>query len=229
MSRFHVPTLAAAALFAASANAQVVPGPVTVAAPGSSALPGSAPPGIFFNGGIPAYGYNMNAGFARGNTIEFVGPRGTAVPFFSGGIGGYYPSYGLAAGFAYGYPYGIGYSPYLSPFTPPSDGSANVAPPPLLPTGSGPVTNIRLSGLPTTLTLEFPAAADVWLNGTRVDGSAAATRELTSPTVEPGTPYVFDVRAEWTADGKTYGYDRKVTVAGGERAKVTVLAGTPLK
>lgn len=82
---------------------------------------------------------------------------------------------------------------------------------------------------PATLTLELPAAADVWLDGVKQPSSADATRVLTSPPLKLGASYIFNVRAEWTEGGTRYKTEQTSTVRAGERGKLTVYAGTPIK
>ena len=79
---------------------------------------------------------------------------------------------------------------------------------------------------PATLTLQFPAAADVWLDGKKVEGSAAEERVLTSPTLKPGEDYTFALKARWTADGKTYEATRSVKVGPGDRSRLFDRLGT---
>lgn len=82
--------------------------------------------------------------------------------------------------------------------------------------------------LPAELTLEFPADAAVTLNGRSVEGSGK-TRTLTSPELKAGESYTFDVKANWTADGKKYEWERTVTLGSGERSKVAVARGFQVK
>jgi uncharacterized protein (TIGR03000 family) len=97
---------------------------------------------------------------------------------------------------------------------------------------------------PAVLTLEFPTAAQVWLDGVAVGeddanrlrpelvsaaaGGEATTRTLTSPVLKPGQQHTFKVKARWTVDGKTYETTREVTLGAGDRSKLLVLSGTPV-
>jgi uncharacterized protein (TIGR03000 family) len=74
------------------------------------------------------------------------------------------------------------------------------------------------------LRLEFPASAEVWLNGVKQDGTAA-TRTFTSPALPAGTQHVFTVKAVWTAGGAQQVWERAVPVAAGSRSKLLVAAG----
>jgi uncharacterized protein (TIGR03000 family) len=80
-----------------------------------------------------------------------------------------------------------------------------------------------------TLTLELPAAADVWLDGQKQATSADATRVLASPPMTIGEQYTFRVRAEWVEKGTKYQTEQTTTVRAGERGKLTVYAGTAVK
>jgi uncharacterized protein (TIGR03000 family) len=136
-----------------------------------------------------------------------------------------YASY-YGGGFLTGYGYGYGYSLYFvgpGPFA--YDPPVVDVPPPQEPTRV-----IALSNeYPATLTMDFPAAAKVWLDGKEVAGEASAERVLTSPVLRPGEKHTFKVRAEWAAGGKTYEYTRDVTLGSGERSKVLVMSGTEKK
>ncbi|MBY0513903.1 MAG: hypothetical protein K2P78_08330 [Gemmataceae bacterium] len=139
--------------------------------------------------------------------------------------GGYYaaPYYGY--GYAPYYGYGLGYpSPYdpvpYAPYPEPAVVPVYVPPPD---------PPIRLSGEgPARLTLTFPAPAEVWLNGEKVEGEAAAERVLTSPQLRPAERFTFRVRARWRADGQTYEFTRELALGPNERSRVGVFAGTPV-
>jgi uncharacterized protein (TIGR03000 family) len=80
-----------------------------------------------------------------------------------------------------------------------------------------------------TLTLELPAAADVWLDGDKQPSSTDTARTLSSPAMKLGTDFTFRVRAQWVENGTTYEAKQTTTVRAGERGKLTVYAGTPVK
>lgn len=82
---------------------------------------------------------------------------------------------------------------------------------------------------PATLTLELPAAADVWLDGEQQPSSADTTRTLTSPALAIGREFTFRIRARWIESGTTYEADKASTVRAGERGKVAIYAGTAVK
>lgn len=119
-----------------------------------------------------------------------------------------------------GYPWfgGYGYSP-INPvyvWTPPVFDSA----PPPAPNGPPAI----VPELPAEWTIEFPAIADVTLNGAPAPGDGTV-RKLTSPALKPGATYTFAVTAQWTTDGKQYEWDRTLTLGSGQRSRSTVTRG----
>jgi len=89
---------------------------------------------------------------------------------------------------------------------------------------------VELSGeMPATLVLEFPAPAEVWVNGQKSPGEAQTEWTLTSPAVHVGSEYTFSVQGRWTANGKTYEFERSVPVAAGKRTRSLVLTGKELR
>ena len=133
-----------------------------------------------------------------------------------------------------GYPYsvygGYGYAPFTSISLP---SYATPYPPPLPASAEAPQraepTAVLAREFPATLTVQFPAAADVWIDGKKLDGSAAEERVLTSPTLKPGEQHTFALKARWTAGGKTYEATRSVKVAPGDRSRLFVVSGEEVK
>ncbi len=82
---------------------------------------------------------------------------------------------------------------------------------------------------PATLSLQFPAAAEVWLNGKAVKGEASEDRVLTSPVLKPGERFTFEVKARWKTGGKEYESVRTVTLGPGDRSRLLVVSGTEVK
>lgn len=132
-----------------------------------------------------------------------------------------YPFYGISPGFGgwsqfYGYPVEIPVPievpvPVYAPVSPPD--------PP-----------VELSGeMPAILVLEFPAPAEVWVNGKKGVGDAQTEWTLTSPPVVVGTEYLFSVKAKWTANGRTFEYKKTVPGAAGGRTRSLVLSGIEIK
>lgn len=82
---------------------------------------------------------------------------------------------------------------------------------------------------PATLTLELPAVADLWLDGEKQPSSADTTRTLVSAPLPIGREFTFNIRAQWVENGTTYEAKKTTSIRAGERGKVAVYAGTPVK
>jgi uncharacterized protein (TIGR03000 family) len=82
---------------------------------------------------------------------------------------------------------------------------------------------------PATLTLQFPAAAEVWLNGKKLDGEASEERVITSPVLKMNEKYTFEVKARWKQGGKTYEAKREVAVGSGDRSRLFIVSGEEVK
>jgi uncharacterized protein (TIGR03000 family) len=79
------------------------------------------------------------------------------------------------------------------------------------------------------LTLELPAAGEVWVNDEKQPSSAEKARTLASPLLPLGREYTFKVRARWVEGNTAYETQQTSTVRAGERGKLTVYAGTLVK
>lgn len=187
-------------------------------------------------------GINAGAGWRRPGPLP-VTPGGPKYPC-AGGIGGGFtptvPCAPTAPGFPFsgvwlgGYGFG-GYDPFA--FYGPGYGYAPatgfsfqgpVYDPPV--EVKPPVGTLAIGDqFPATLVLEFPAPAEVWVDGQKGDGKPTTEWTLTSPRIRTGTEYTFKVKARWTVGGKTYEYDRVVNVASGNRSRALVVAGTEIK
>ena len=207
--------LGALLLFAAAANAQpgrlplapgVMPaspiGPGMPITPSAPFRPGPVRPTIF----VP-----NQPGLVLSPILAPWGYPTT--PFYGAGFGGF--GYG-----GYGYPYGGLATPPVTV----TQSVTNVVAAPSAGTGV-----VLSGGYAATLTVQFPGAADVWLNGKKVDGTAAEERELTSPGMKAGESYTFDVKGRWTTGGKTYEAKRKVTLIPGDRSRLLVVSGEEVK
>jgi len=163
----------------------------------------------------------MNGGFF------YPGQTGPTVPGpgfpFSGAWSGFnrYPSHGIG-GFGFG-GFGFGGGSYPVPVFVPVPVPVGPPEPPPQP------TLVLANEFPAVLTLEFPAVAEVWVNGQQGIGEPAAEWTLTSPVLKAGGEYTFAVKARWKAGGRTFEYERSVTVAGGQRSRSLVVAGTAVK
>lgn len=129
----------------------------------------------------------------------------------------YYYGYGLNYGYSYIEP-----PYYYEPVRPVVVGVPSVPQPPE-------PTIVLANEFPATLIVQFPAAADVWLNGKEVKGEAAEERTLTSPVLMPGASFAFEVKGRWTHGGKTYEANRTVKLGGGDRSRLIVVSGTEVK
>lgn len=210
----YVFALLAAPAFLSNASAQpgnlpLAPGvrPASPIGPGMQFLPQPAPRfDPAFGGGVgrtPAFGRRVNGSYYGGYGLGYGYGRGYYGPGFGFGYpGGYYD---------YGY---YNAAPRVVEVAPP------VRPEP---------TVVLANEFPATLTLQFPAAAEVWLNGSAVPGEAAEERVLTSRVLRPGEHFAFDVKARWTAGGKTYESLRTITLGAGDRSRLLVVSGTEVK
>ena len=193
-------------------------------APGIAASPGGF-------GGAPAGGFG-----AGWRSPVPAGPFGGPKYPCAGGVGvrfspacppnqpGFPFSGVWLGGFGFGAPYygyGYGYAPTTSFGFP----SLTADLPPIQ---AGP--NLAIGDeFPATLTREFPAPAEVWVNGKPGDGKPTTEWTLTSPLIKTGTEFTFDVKARWNLNGKTYEYTRTVNVASGNRSRALVVAGVEVK
>jgi uncharacterized protein (TIGR03000 family) len=155
-----------------------------------------------------------NTGFSAG--FNRPGQFRPGLPIFGGGFGGGFPYFG----------YGYGGYGYRSPYT---SNTVNVYPAYYVPVGPA-EPDVQLSGLANaSLVLQFPADAEVWLDGKKGEGEPQTEWTLTSPALPTGQEYSFDVKARWKKNGKTYEYDKTVAVAAGHRSRSLVLSGTEIK
>jgi hypothetical protein len=128
----------------------------------------------------------------------------------------FYPGY-----FGWGYdPFDYGYwpDPYfeLDPFAGYYPGN-----------DPGPQRVVALSGeFPAALTLEFPAPAEVWVDGTKLAGMPATVWTVRSSVLRSGDHHTFHVKAEWTTKGQTYEYHRDASVEAGAQSRLLVVSGT---
>lgn len=79
------------------------------------------------------------------------------------------------------------------------------------------------------LTLELPAAGEVWVNDEKQPSSDEKARTLASGLLPLGRQFTFKIRARWVEGNTTYETQQTSTVRAGERGKLTVYAGTPVK
>lgn len=77
-----------------------------------------------------------------------------------------------------------------------------------------------------TLDVRVPADAEVWFNGYRTS-LQGTTRGFTTPALEPGKTYAYQVRARWTENGMPVEQTRQVQVRAGERTTVAFPGEAP--
>lgn len=191
-----------ATLFAPTADAQPLPRQPLPLAPG--VMPGSPwGPGMPFAPTTTTPRNGFGFGYSRPNVFApVVLPWGWGYPYS---------------------PFGYGFgAPFIVP-QPVVTVEQPVAP-------SRPEPTIVLANqFPATLTLQFPAAAEVWLDGEKVEGAASDERVLTSPVLRAGQSYAFDVKARWKNNGKTYETTRRVSVGSGDRSRLLIVSGEEVR
>lgn len=89
--------------------------------------------------------------------------------------------------------------------------------------------SIAFAEVPATLKLQFPAPADVWLDGVKLNGPTTDIRELTSTPLKFGVEHTFRIKARWTLGATDYEVERSSTVPAGGSKKLLIISGTPVK
>lgn len=74
-----------------------------------------------------------------------------------------------------------------------------------------------------TLEVRLPAKAELWIQD-RKTGQTGDVRRFVSPVLEPGSSYVYRLRARWTANGQTVTREQPLMVRAGELKTVTFVA-----
>ena len=67
--------------------------------------------------------------------------------------------------------------------------------------------------------VRVPADAEIWFEGQRTSQSGTK-RMYSSPALESGQDYIYEIHARWNADGKEVDQTRKVTVHAGDHVLV---------
>jgi uncharacterized protein (TIGR03000 family) len=195
--------------------------------PAASAQHGGGGHGGGHSGG--AYYGGSRGGFSGGHYGGFYGHPG-----YGGHYGGYgygYPFGGIALGFGLGYGgYGGGYydGGYPSYYGAPAYyNNPGYAYPPANydPTFAGVQTQSAyapsaIAPTQAKVVVRLPANAQLWVDDYQSQQSGPV-RELTTPaTLEPGKPYHYTLKAQWTQDGQPVTQERKVTFQAGQRIAV---------
>ncbi len=156
--------------------------------------------GGYYHGGYSGYGrYGYGYGYPGFGLYLGLGGLG-----YGGlGYGGYaYPSYdyGYTPGYYYDYDqpaYGVPLNPGVQTQSayPPSGGSAQVV-------------------------IKAPPAAEVWVDDYKVAQGGPVRSLNTPPVLEPGKPYHYTIKAQWTDNGKPVVQERRVNVEAGQTSTV---------
>jgi uncharacterized protein (TIGR03000 family) len=77
----------------------------------------------------------------------------------------------------------------------------------------------RPAGDTVYLTVQVPAAAEIWFQGTKTT-QKGPVRLFESPPLKPGKTYTYTIRARWTDNGRPIEQTREVAVHAGEWTKV---------
>ncbi|MBA4064965.1 MAG: hypothetical protein C0501_14875 [Isosphaera sp.] len=132
---------------------------------------------------------------------------------------GPYANWASGGGYAYYTTLGSGHPVTHAPnvFMP---GGTGITPSPNLPPMGGP------GGAPAgcTVTVNLPADATLKFNGA-VATATGAVRTFTTPPLEPGREYGYDLTAEVVRDGRTERVTERVVVRAGGAATVTLAPG----
>jgi uncharacterized protein (TIGR03000 family) len=160
----------------------------------------------------PGYGMTYGYGGATTSPYSYVGYGTTYTPYQ----------------FASGNYHGVGYAGYDVPipsswvaapnsyvaFYPPAFPRSSPAAAPAAPVGySSNADNTA------TVQVEVPADATLWFDGVQTK-QTGAMRTFTTPELESGRSYHYDVKARWEQNGKPVERTRRVEVYPGARATV---------
>ena len=137
--------------------------------------------------------------------------------YYGGGYGSGYNQYGYGQ-YGYGSPYasggyGIDPSSYAG-IQPSGQRSFYYTPGQAGPSQASQNPNVA------TLEVRVPDGAEIWIEGDKTS-MTGTMRRFTSPALEPGKSYTYDVKAKWTdSSGKEVERTRTVKVAAGARVGV---------
>ena len=165
--------------------------------------------------------------------------------YYSGHYGSYYPHYGYYSG-RYGYSpsythYGLGYYPgyygYYRGYSPwyyrgyyyspgyyaysalPSTYQAFYPPASAAPAGGEQVVHFDI---------RVPDDAKIWFDDEKTT-QTGPSREFVSPPLASGREYSYEVRAQWTENGREVTQSRRVAFRAGERVSIAFPEKTPEK
>jgi uncharacterized protein (TIGR03000 family) len=170
-------------------------------------------PGLGYGGTTYAPGYGMTYGYGGASTspYSYVGYGNTYTPYRfanSGYRGVGYAGYGTTVPSSWA----MAPNSYVA-FYPPSFPRSSPAAP-ATPAGYGGGADNR-----ATVQVEVPAGATLWFDGVQTK-QTGAMRTFTTPALESGRSYHYDVKARWEQDGKPVERTRRVDVYPGARVTV---------
>ncbi len=189
-----------------------------------------------WGGGYGGMGYGSGYYGGLGYGSGYYGGMGYGSGYYGGlgyggyGWGNYYPSttygYGFSPGYSspgfapsYGYP-GSFYTPGYasSAVTTLPGGTMSLYYQPGAQVGAG-YGSAASNPNEAVIDLRVPADAQVWFDGDATT-QRGPNRVFNSPPLEPGRAYHYDVRAQWTENGRTVNRTRRVDVRAGQRTTV---------
>jgi uncharacterized protein (TIGR03000 family) len=189
---------------------------------------GASPYGLGLGTGYNVSGYLPNT-FAYGNYASWPNTYGYTTqygmsPYYGGSYAAYgTPAYTGGSYAAYGTPAYTGGAALYSPSSYATMPQNYVSfYPPNFPQGS-PMVGATTSNDQALIEVRCPADAQISFDGeeTRQRGS---DRLFTSPSLEPGKRYHYDVKARWNQDGRTEEKTRTVHIEAGRRVTVDFLS-----
>lgn len=91
---------------------------------------------------------------------------------------------------------------------------------------AAPVSSLPDGTAEATVDVRVPADAEVWFGGYRTN-LTGPTRGFTTPPLEKGKTFAYEIRARWTENGKPVEQTRRVLVQAGANARVDFLSPMP--
>jgi len=158
---------------------------------------------------------------AQGNIVYYP----VALPW-GWGVGWGYQTYNPWTGFSYASGGILPADAATVPMAVPATTTANV--PVAQPRRSEPAV-VLAQEFPATLALQFPASAEVWLDGKKVSSSGKEEQVLKSPVLRPDQTYTFLVKARWEKGGKTYEAKRAVTLGPSDHSRLLIVSGDEVR
>jgi len=70
------------------------------------------------------------------------------------------------------------------------------------------------------VTVNLPADADLWFNGTKMR-TTGSIRQFETPPIAGGQSYTYEARARWMENGREVNQTQKIAVLSGKQINVT--------